>query len=1116
MATWHNALQQILTSTHGKEKGSALAAKYQHAFVSGYMEEYSEAIACNDIGHIELLSPDHPIEIFFYKAADESLHLRIFKWERAIPLSDILPMLENFGLRTQSERPHKILIGNGNEAWISDFAVEYVNAQLDIMKAEELFEDAFIQIYRGNAENDGFNRLILASLLSWREILILRTYAKYLRQVGFLLSQPAIEKALVNNGELSRMLIALFDALLNPEIKEERQAQAATMENNIIEALNAVKSLDEDRAIRKILELMNATLRTNYYQRNSNKKPKDYLALKINSRVITDMPLPIPLYEIFIYSPYFEGIHLRNTKVARGGIRWSDRHEDFRTEILGLMKAQTVKNAVIVPSGAKGGFVLKNTMPFPTREALQQEVIKCYKIFISGLLDLTDNIENKEIIRPVDVVCHDDTDPYLVVAADKGTASFSDIANGLSHDHHFWLDDAFASGGSTGYDHKKMAITARGAWESIKRHFRELGVNAVSHEITMVGIGDMSGDVFGNGLLYSRHLKLIAAFDHRHIFIDPNPEPLKAYEERARLFNLPASSWKDYNPDLISQGGGVFDRSLKSIALTPEMQAALGTTATALAPLELIRTILRAPVELLYNGGIGTYVKGSTEINADVGDKTNDYCRVNGNELRCKVVGEGGNLGFTQKGRVDFALNGGLINTDFIDNSAGVDCSDHEVNLKILLAPEVAANRLTFEDRNQLLASITDEVAALVLKDNHDQALLMSLSAFSADRYIGLHMNYIAELESLGIIDRAVDGLPNEKELIERKTAGIGLTRPELAVLLAQTKIHLKQEILQTDLTEDETLCQLAKTAFPPKIRENYQAAIKEHSLKRDIIATQLSNLIVNEMGITFVYRMQIETGASVNDIIRAQTIAVHIFDTRELQELVHSLNHAITISEQYEMLSHIRNLINLATRWFLHSNLLKQGLQETIAQYRPHIKTLSSIIPDLMSGSTKDYLLNLQEKFISLGLTQEHANRIATFRAIYTSLNIIEVSTKNNFDLAQTAEAYFVGGERMNLVWIRDQLANDNRDGHLNTLARLTLRDELDIAQRAITVAVLSKAKNEKDIHVIFDKWTKRNQHIINRWERLLAMLTSSTTFEYTMFFIAIRELIGLILASQ
>ena len=1117
-AQWINHFKSNLIKHFGQSKGLALDKKYANAFPPSYYNESSAELAVKDILHIEQLSEKNPLNLLFYYTPNKQypLHLRLFQSHQPLALSDILPMLENLDLRTYNEHPFKITLANTQSIWISDFAVITTNKNLDIDSIASLFEDAFTHVYDGLVENDGFNKLVLSAQLSWREITILRTYAKYLRQIGFRFSQAYIEKTMITHTSIAKNLISLFLALHDPKKNSKAKVEASQLEQAILKELELVVSLDEDRIIRQMLALIKSTLRTNYFQINESNQPKDYISIKLNSSTIPDLPLPRPLYEIFVYSPRFEGIHLRNAKVARGGIRWSTRLEDFRTEVLGLMKAQKVKNAVIVPSGAKGGFVLKNLAQLTTRESMTAEVVACYQSFISGLLDLTDNIEDKSFIRPNNVVCYDDVDPYLVVAADKGTATFSDIANDLAKQYQFWLGDAFASGGSTGYDHKKMGITARGAFESVKRHFRECDINIEHQDFTVVGIGDLSGDVFGNGMLYSKHIKLVGAFDHRHIFLDPDPDPLTSYQERLRIFNLPSSSWEDYNIKLLSKGGGVFKRSNKSISLSPQVKRILNIDANTLPPNELIQALLKAPVDLLFNGGIGTYVKSSVESHADVFDRTNDYCRVNGCDLRCKIVGEGGNLGFTQLGRVEYALKGGLINTDFIDNAAGVDCSDHEVNLKILLAQDVKNHVLSYKKRNALLSSLTNEVAHLVLHDNYAQALVMSFSAFHAKKNIGLHQNYIKDLENQGLFNRQVEYLPDDKKILERKAAGLGLTRPELAVLLAYTKIHIKNEILISSLCDDPYLDQILETAFPLSIRKNYKKLMEKHRLRRDIIATQLSNNIVNAMGITFVYRIQIETGASIPEIIIAYTVASHIFGTESLQTLIASLDFKISMAEQYEMLFNIRNLISLSSRWFLQTPYLKKDLQKLIEHFAVHVKTLETAIPDLMGGLTKQYLASLTEKFLKASLSKEAARRIAAFRAIYTALNIIDVATQHQFDLLQTAKIYFAAGERVNLLWFRDQIASDSREGHWNALARLTLRDELDAAQRALTISILQKNKKEADAQQLIDQWMNKNQHALSRWNKLLTMVHDNPSVDYSTFFIAIRELMGLIKTSD
>jgi glutamate dehydrogenase len=1111
-ATWKSALHKKLVQMLGAKKGETLKNKYSHAFSTSYIEDASIDVAIGDISQMEELSAAQPINIEFYVAADKSLHLKLYQFNQPIPLSDVLPMLENLDLHTLNEHPYRVSLKD-TTVWISDFNVTYAkNTSFNIKKVESLLQETFIRTCFGLSENDGFNKLVLGAQLSWQEITILRAYAKYLRQTGFRFSQAYIEQALVNNAEIAKDLVAFFKTKMDPKAKTPVKNRPLKVESDILHALEEVSSLDEDRILRRMLSVIQATLRTNYFQQ-INKQPKDYLSFKLESAQIPELPLPLPLYEVFVYSPRFEGIHLRNAKVARGGIRWSDRREDFRTEVLGLMKAQKVKNAVIIPSGAKGGFVLKSLPPNATREATQQEVITCYKSFIRGLLDLTDNLDEGKIIPPIAVKCYDDADPYLVVAADKGTATFSDTANALSKEYNFWLGDAFASGGSVGYDHKKMGITARGAWESVKRHFNELDLDVTKNDFTVVGIGDMSGDVFGNGLLYTPRIKMVAAFDHRHIFLDPNPNPAISFKERERLFNLPTSSWEDYNPKLISNGGGVYKRSSKSITLSAEMKKILGTQENTFTPNELIRVILKAPVDLLWNGGIGTYVKASTESHADVGDKTNEFCRIDGGELRCRVVGEGGNLGFTQLGRVEYALNGGLINTDFIDNSAGVDCSDHEVNIKILLNNEVVKGRLTEKKRNTFLAKMTDEVGSLVLADNYNQALTLSVASFFATDRIGIHQSYIKDLESAGIINRAVEFLPDDKKLLERKAAGQGLTRPELAVLLAYTKIHLKNEILKSDIPEDPYLNKIINTAFPSQLCKSYGKELSKHYLHREIVATQLSNLVVNEMGITFIYNLQNETGASVAEVIRAQTIASQVFEAPELLNLIGSLNYKIPLATQYQLLSHIWRLLTLSTRWFIrHKTSKSQSIGEIIQHFKKNVHALEDIVPTLMAGSTKNYLESLSEEFTKVGISLDVARKVAGSRAMYTALNVIKIATTQGFELQKTAKLYFGVGEQFNLLWFRDRMAMDNREGYWDTLARLSLRDELDTLQTRITIAIMKHNKNEQDTDKLINSWLIDNHRAFERWEKILNMLHSSTNIDYVMFFIALRELSDLI----
>ncbi|AWN73658.1 NAD-glutamate dehydrogenase domain-containing protein [Legionella anisa] len=1113
--SWKDQLDQELIKQLGRKKGKKFAEKYLPSLSMSYCEQHTVEEAITDLVQIDKLSLDDPLTIVFFESprGEYPLHIKLYRYGRPIPLSDILPMIENMGLRTYTERPYKISIAPNQFVWISDFNVTYAHSNLlTLDQVKNIFNEALIKISVGICENDGFNKLVLGAGLSWREIVIIRAYAKYMQQIGFRFSQQYIEKTIATYSVIVKKLIQLFYLKFGLKQNTTNKNKKAELEKEIRTDIDAITSLDEDHIIRFFWSLIKATLRTNYFQLGSDGEPKEYLSFKLNSAKVPDLPPGQPMYEIFVYSTRFEGIHLRSAKVARGGLRWSDRPEDFRTEVLGLMKAQKVKNSVIVPSGAKGGFILKKAINMLDREKIKQEVIYCYQSFIRGLLDLTDNLVDDRVVSPKNTVCYDEADPYLVVAADKGTATFSDIANGIAKEYNFWLGDAFASGGSAGYDHKKMGITARGAWESVKRHFRELDVRIEEQDFTVVGIGDMSGDVFGNGLTYTSHALLLAAFDHRHIFLDPNPNGPKTFAERQRLFNLPTSSWEDFNPRLISKGGGVYSRLSKSIAITPEVKKALSITANSLTPNELIREILKAPVDLLFNGGIGTYVKASTQSHADVGDKTNEFCRVDGNELRCKIVGEGGNLGVTQLGRVEFALQGGLINTDSIDNSAGVNCSDHEVNIKILLNKEMIQGKLTEKKRNQLLTKMTEQVAELVLQDNYNQALVLSFSATNALAYSGLYQAYIKELETVVHLDRSVEFLPDEKHLLDRKAAGQALTRPELSIIMAYTKIYITGELLKSDLPDDPYFATILETGFPSMLIKSYAKAMQTHRLRREIIATQLSNQIVNSMGITFMYRLHVETGQTIADIARAYIIAAKAYRIDDLNRLIDSLNYKVTVHTQYELLHHVRQLMNLATRWFLHHKRLAGGITNNIAHYSQSIAKLEKSIPDLMAGVTKEYLNQIVIQFVDIGLPEEAAKKIAATRAMYTVLNVIEVATQNKFDLGKTAEVYFKVGSKFSLVWFRDQIGSDSREGHWNSLARLSLRDELDNLQRRLTIVILMNNQKTLNSDELIAYWLAKNPFIHQRWEKLLEMLLGSASIDYTIFFIALRELSTLI----
>lgn len=1107
--SWVDELKTHLLEQFGEAEGLRNYAKYRKAFPASYTEYYLPSDAINDIKKIEALSKENPLGMLFYKSGNTALRLKLFHIEHTIALSDVLPTLENMGLRVIGERPHEIIFKDGSSVWITDFDMVYVkNEAIDIDNLRDKFQDAFANIWFHNAEDDGFNHLVLAAGLMWHEIAVLRAYTKYLRQTGFTFSQAYIEQAVINNAEIAHSLIELFKLRFSPEYSE--RPDTTELLKKIARSLDEVSSLDEDRILRRILEVILATIRTNYFQKNTDGTFKAYLSFKFNPAAISDLPLPRPMYEIFVYSPRVEGVHLRGGKVARGGLRWSDRREDFRTEILGLMKAQQVKNSVIVPVGAKGGFYPKQ-LPEGDRDAIMKEVVFCYSTFIRGLLDITDNIKDHQVITPQDIVRYDEDDPYLVVAADKGTATFSDIANAISKEYNFWLHDAFASGGSAGYDHKKMGITARGAWESVKRHFRELEIDPAQNDFTVTGIGDMSGDVFGNGMLQFRHIKLIAAFNHIHIFLDPTPDPAKSFEERKRLFNLPRSTWMDYDPSLISQGGGVYSRTAKSIKLSPEIKLALEIDQDQLTPNELIRAILKAPVDLIWNGGIGTYVKSSHESHNDVGDRANDPIRIDGNEVQARVIGEGGNLGMTQLGRIEYSLNGGIVNTDFIDNSAGVDCSDHEVNIKILLNKLVSDGEMTLEQRNKLLEYMTDEVAQLVLRDNYEQTQMLSLEASVAVQTMDLFRRYMEELEKSSRLNRKLEFLPDEKTLLERKAHGKGLTRPEIAILLAYCKMFLKQDIVASDVPDDPYFVKHLMMAFPKVLCEKYLPQMKEHSLRREIIATQIGKSITDHMGINFVERLQRETGASIAFILRAYVIAENIYGMEDLWRQIESLDYKVTPTVQQKMMLQIYYLTRRSTRWFLRTRKPDINIEQTIQNFAEPISELIRELPMLLSEKDQEIYEAEIASLIAEGVPDTLARSIANCNTLFTSLDVVEAARKYELPIKDVARTYYSLGTHLELNWLRDQMDSYPMETQWDELARSGFRDDLDRVQRKLSVSVLTlKAKKlkEKPIEERIDVWLKQHNTIMERWKNLLAEIKSSKNVGFVTYSVVLREL--------
>lgn len=1121
--SWRDDFREAALGYFGEERGNEIIKKYRSSFPAGYRETFPAKNAINDIEFIESLSETNLLAMSFYRPPDvarDVIRFKLFRSEQTVPLSDALPMLENMGLRVVGEQPYRISFEDGSCVWINDFSMTYSKEPtFEVEEVKTIFQEAFNKIWSGDADNDGFNRLVLEAQLNWREIVMLRSYAKYLKQTGFTYSPEYIAETLENHAGIAHLLKDLFIYRFDPNLQKESQGEIEKTEALIEKMLDDVAILDQDRILRRYVELIRATLRTNYYQFDESGGSKSYLSFKFDPSLISEMPLPLPKYEIFVYSPRFEGVHLRSDKVARGGIRWSDRREDFRTEVLGLMKAQRVKNAVIVPAGAKGGFVPKCLSPDGTREEILEEGIACYRGFIQGLLDITDNYKGNQVVTPSNVVCYDDRDPYLVVAADKGTATFSDIANSISVERNFWLGDAFASGGSTGYDHKKMGITARGAWVSAERHFQELGINVDEAEITVVGIGDMSGDVFGNGVLLSRHLKLVAAFNHQHIFIDPSPDPEASYQERLRLFNLPRSSWSDYDAQIISKGGGVFRRSAKSISLTPEMKSLLNVSKDAMVPNELIRAILIAPVDMLWNGGIGTYVKSSKESDDNVGDRANDAVRVNGKEMQARVVCEGGNLGFTQLGRIEYELNGGRINTDFIDNSAGVNCSDHEVNIKILLNDVIAKNELNEKQRNALLARMTNEVAELVLQDNYHQNQSVSLAAYLSPQKMNLYMRYIDTQVREGRINRELEFLPSNKSLLERKSKGLGLTRPEIAILFAYSKIILEDKIRHSGLAKDPYISQYIKDAFPTPLRKRYANLLSRHRLHDEIISTQLSNQIVSNMGLTFNYQMHDETGAKASDVVKANIVSYKIYHMEDFNADIESLDYKVDATVQMQMTEEVIQLVRRSTRWFLRNRREILDVQKTIDDFSQHVLGLFKRLPKLILGEDKARLEERRDALIAANVPPEIAVKIASSAAMYHALNIIDAARTQKIDVYHVAKIYFILVERLNLLWFRDQINEFPVDSRWTVLAKAGYKGDLDRIQRALTIGVLNLETDVKSITSRINAWFKAYEPYIERWQSIIDGMRQSTAksaTEFEVFSVAIRELSELAQATK
>lgn len=1112
--TWNDRLLESLRQTYKEPEALNLYQRYSGAFPPAYIDDYSARVAVPDIAFMEEnVKQDAPVMSFYrHIVADTgTINFKLFSQTNPVTLSDVMPIIENMGLRVDAEHPFEIKRKNDTAVWIHEFTVEQLGqSKLDSKSSAENIQRAFSRIWSGAVENDGFNRLILAAGLDWRQVVVLRSYCKYLMQIGVPFSQAYVIDSLVANHEIASDIVALFEQRFSAASADSADRN---IEQRILSALDDVASLDEDRILRAYLNLIKATLRTNVYCTDTDGAYHSYLSFKFDSAAINDLPLPHPMAEIFVYSADFEGIHLRGGRVARGGLRWSDRREDFRTEVLGLMKAQMVKNAVIVPVGSKGGFYVKRTLS-AERDLMMEQVVECYQNFLRGLLDITDNIVGDDIIAPNNVVRYDDDDPYLVVAADKGTATFSDFANAVSEEYGFWLGDAFASGGSVGYDHKKMGITARGAWESVKRHFRELDHDTQTQPFSVVGIGDMAGDVFGNGMLLSEQIQLVAAFNHLHIFIDPTPDAASSYAERKRLFDLPRSSWTDYDTKLVSKGGAIYSRSDKSITLSAEATAALGLEKDTFNPTDLINAILKAPVDLLWNGGIGTYMKASNETHADAADRANDGLRVNARELRCRVFGEGGNLGCTQLGRIEFARAGGMIYTDAIDNSAGVDCSDHEVNIKILVNAVVANGDMTLKQRDSLLADMTDTVGHLVLKDNYLQTQCINQCMEQGGISLDEAQRLMQHLESIDRLNRDIEFLPGNEEIADRQALDEGLSRPEIAVLVSYSKMVMYDDLLASDFAQETALQQTLLGYFPDTLSKQYAQRIATHRLRPEIIATVVTNELVNRLGPTFAFRMHHELGATAAEVAAAFMAVRSIFKLPILWQTIEELDNKVSAAIQNKMHLLVRGLAERSTHWLLRSRRGSHSIDEVIAQFEPGITEIISTMPKCLAKSNRETLKQRIHFFVSAGVPEATATAVSQVVPLSSSLDIVEIADSANTPISNAAKVYFELGNHLELQWLREQIGELQARSHWHTLSKSELRSDLHYQQRHLTAEVISSgnaasnsASDALSASDMVQRWSNENQLAVKKYSDLITEMKAGTGVDFAMLSLAVNE---------
>ncbi len=1109
-----NRWYQQLFKRIGEHDGLAKLKVSEATFSENYQGDFSVADAIPDLEVLATIGPRNRAQARLVKISRDpkNYSIKLYTLKDTIPLSQSMPVFESMGLQVLIGRPYRIKLGNRNY-WINHFTLERGDdiCDVDADRIPRFFSELFESIWRQQSENDAFNNLLFSACIKARNIQILRAYTAYLQQVRFPHSRDYIIETLNTYPAITLLLVRAFLHKFDPE-RTQRDSYLELFEQ-IRQKLHDIESLDHDLIYKRMLNLVDATVRTNYFQQDAS--ASGHISFKLESQRIEGLPRPKPRFEIFVYATRFEGIHLRGGRVARGGIRWSDRREDYRTEVLGLMKAQMVKNAVIVPAGSKGGFITKQIAHLPPGE-VYGEVQACYSLYINSLLELTDNRVGGEIEQPARTRVHDDADPYLVVAADKGTAAFSDVANGIAAEHEFWLDDAFASGGSQGYDHKKMGITARGAWESVKRHFRGLGVDTQSQPFSVVGIGDMSGDVFGNGMLLSPCIRLVAAFNHMHIFIDPAPDVKKSFKERERLFRLTRSTWNDYNKKLISRGGGVFSRRAKQIELTPQIQQLLGIRDEQLTPDELIVHILKAPVDLIWNGGIGTYVSASNETAADVSDKSNDAIRISGKQVRAKAIGEGGNLGVTQRGRVEYALNGGLIYTDSIDNSAGVDCSDNEVNIKILLSQLVKAGRMSNRERNQLLVDMTDYVANKVLLNNYRQTQIIDSIEMHAARDMYQHARFMRHLEAEGIMNRRLENLPSDKQITDRIAKNRGLTRPELSILLSYSKLTYKNALLESSALSAECYDPLLLGYFPRVLQERYADEILQHPLRKEIIATLLSNQIANNIGIGFGFRIREETGATIEDIAKAYVVSVEVFDLYSLWRSLERLDNVVAEGNRYDTFQMVSGLLERSISWLLRHQPADFNVSHVIERYKTDIRILHEVIGSSIIGQSRKNYLAVRRKLQKYRLPVDLATEVTDKTTLASAYDIIEIKSRLFSNTESVARIFYALSERLQLHWIREAISQTIVRTHWNHLAILNLRNDLHANQRNLTELVLQIVQNKRHTNKALSIWEEQHASALQRYDRILHELSAMRTCDFPTISVAVSEVRRLVALGQ